>query len=319
VVSSLSHLAPAALAFGVAVVATPLARGVARRLDIVDPPGPMKPQAAPVPYLGGTALLLGVVVGLVAWELAPLVVLVPAFLLGLVDDARPIRPPVRLVIELIIGVGVATTVPSRGPLASLAVVGITVTLINAVNFLDGLDGLAGGVALASALGFALVLDPPFLALALSGAVAGVLLYNRPPARIYLGDSGSYLIGAALAWLLASAWAPGTSDGLFATAVLFVAVPCAEIAADVLRRIRNAVPLFAHERTHVYDQLVARGWSSGAVTGIFIVIQALFTGCALWASRLGIAAITVVGASAVLLLGIFVAGGFLSATGPVRRQ
>jgi hypothetical protein len=80
-----------------------------------------------------------------------------------------------------------------------------------------------------------------------------------------------------------------------------------------------VPMFVHERTHVYDQLVARGWGPKAVTGAFVAAQVLFSGCALWASRLGSSAIVVVGASAVLVLGVLIAGGFLSATGPIRRQ
>jgi UDP-GlcNAc:undecaprenyl-phosphate/decaprenyl-phosphate GlcNAc-1-phosphate transferase len=314
-----ADLVPAAIAFGGAVVATPIAIVVARRLDLVDRPGPMKPQAMPVPYLGGSAVLVAMTAGLIGSDVEPLVVVIPAFLLGLVDDLRAIPPPIRLAVEAIMGLVVVVSVPSRGLLASVAVICLTVALINAVNILDGLDGLTAGVTLAGALGFAVVLEPPSVAMALSGAVAGFLLYNRPPARVYLGDSGAYVLGASMAWLLASAWAPGRSNGLLAAAILFVAVPCAEIGADVLRRVKNRVPMFVHERTHVYDQLVARGWNPKVVAATFVGVQVFFSGCALWASRLGTAAIAVVGVLALLVLGVLIAGGFLSATGSFKRQ
>ena len=105
--------------------------------------------------------------------------------------------------------------PARGRSAPSLVAGVTVLLINGVNMIDGLDALAGGVVAVAARG---------LRLDAAGrrpgpgrgprrcALAGFLVYNRPPARIYLGDGGSYLLGTALAVLLASAWAPGTAHG-----------------------------------------------------------------------------------------------------------
>ena len=89
-------------------------------------------------------------------------------------------------------------------LAVVLVVAVTVLLINGVNLMDGLDMLAGGVAAVAALAFAVLLRGPGrqLAVALAAALAGFLVFNRPPARVYLGDGGSYLLGTALAVLLA---------------------------------------------------------------------------------------------------------------------
>jgi UDP-GlcNAc:undecaprenyl-phosphate GlcNAc-1-phosphate transferase len=307
------------VAFLVAAVTAPPAALVARRLGLVDHPGPMKPQTDAVPFLGGVAVLGGMVPVLAMSDPRPLIVLGAAFLLGLADDVRPSSPIVRLVAEVVIGLGVLWIVPVRGPIAAVAVVGITATLINGMNFLDGLDGLAGGVALAAAVGFAALAGDPVLALALAGGVGGFLLHNRPPARIYLGDAGSYLIGAALAILLVRTWTPGASVGLLAVGVLLVGVPLAEIATDVLRRIYTRVPLFVHERAHVYDQLVARGWGRGAVVLAFVATQAFLSLCAIVASRLGVGAFLVAAGAAAVYVSLVAAGGFLSSVGPRQRH
>ncbi len=97
-------------------------------------------------------------------------------------------------------------------------------------------------------------------------------FNRPPARIYLGDGGSYLLGTALAVLLTTAWAPGvgTATGLIALAL--VAIPVAELACAIIRRARSRQALTAGDRQHPYDQLVARGWPRMAASGVYIGME-----------------------------------------------
>ena len=83
-------------------------------------------------------------------------------------------------------------------------------MINGVNLIDGLDMLAGGVAAVAAGGFAVILHGSGrqLAIALAASLLGFLVYNRPPARVYLGDGGAYLLGTGLTVLVAESWAPG---------------------------------------------------------------------------------------------------------------
>jgi UDP-GlcNAc:undecaprenyl-phosphate GlcNAc-1-phosphate transferase len=151
-------------------------------------------------------------------------------------------------------------------------------LCNAVNLLDGLDALAAGVCAVSAVGFAIVLDGNWatVAVALAGALGGFLVWNRPPARIYLGDAGSYFLGTALAILLARAWSPEEPVALGAGALLFVAVPVADMTIAIVRRARAGRPLFVGDRGHVYDQLVDRRWAAPAVALLCIAVQAGFT-------------------------------------------
>jgi len=268
------------VAFAVTVAIAPVAAVAARRWGIVDHPGPLKVHARPVPYLGGVAVfagLLGPVVGTRAVLLAPLAL---ALGLGLADDVADLPPALRLGAEVAIGATTALIVPVRGPLGALLTVAFVVVLINAVNLLDGLDGLACGVGAVSAVGFAIVLDGEYrvLALALAGALGGLLVWNRPPARIYLGDAGSYLIGTALAVLLAAAFGAGEPVALASGALLLVAVPVADTAIAIVRRFRARRPLLQGDRGHVYDQLVDRGWTPGAATGACIIAQALLATC-----------------------------------------
>jgi UDP-GlcNAc:undecaprenyl-phosphate GlcNAc-1-phosphate transferase len=265
------------IAFAVALVLTPLIARLALRLGVVDRPGPLKVQAQPVPYLGGVAVFAALACPVATERPSVLIPLGLAALLGLADDVGDLPVPVRIAGEVVIGITAALTVPARGPLAALATVAFVLVLLNAVNLLDGLDGLAAGVGTTAALGFAVALDGTFaiVALALAGALFGFLVWNRPPARIYLGDAGSYLIGTALAVLLAAAWGPGESVPLGAGSLLFVGVPVADTAIAIIRRRRAHRPLFVGDRGHVYDQLVDGGWSPTRVTIACVGAQVLF--------------------------------------------
>jgi UDP-GlcNAc:undecaprenyl-phosphate GlcNAc-1-phosphate transferase len=308
------------VAFALALVATPAASAVARRTGLLDHPGALKVQTRPVPYLGGLAVFvaacLGPAIGRPAW----LVPLALALALGTLDDARTLTPRVRLAGEVVVGLVAGALVPTGAaqPWAALATALVVVVLINAVNLIDGLDTLAAGVSLVGAIGFAIALDGDdrTVALALAGALAGFLVYNRPPARVYLGDGGSYLLGTALAVLLVSAWRPEREVALSLGAVLFVAVPVAEVAFAVVRRARARAPLFTGDRSHIYDKMVERGLSTGTTSLICAGLQAAFVVAGLLATRTEpVASLVIVIATALAFLGAAAAGGFLSSASP----
>ena len=305
-----------------AVVVTPVAMQVARTTGIVDRPGPLKVQREDIPYLGGIGVFAGVVVGVASTHVVLLVPLALALGLGVIDDARDIPPVVRLVCEVIVGASVAAVIPVRGPalIGPVAVAVLVVFLINAVNLIDGLDGLASGVALMSVLGFDIVLDGDtrVIALAVAGALGGFLVFNRPPASVYLGDGGAYLIGATLAVLLALAWhdIPGPTRPVAVGALLFVAYPAAEAVFAVVRRMRARRSVFEGDRGHVYDLLVDRGWTTGRAALACVLAQAVLTVIGVAATYLeAAAAMAVVGAVAVAIIVIGVAGGFVSPSYP----
>jgi UDP-GlcNAc:undecaprenyl-phosphate GlcNAc-1-phosphate transferase len=312
-----SAFAAFAVALVVALLVTPLAARLARRFDVVDRPGPLKVQRDAVPYLGGVAVciaLAGPIAVIRPSLLAPLALLLA---LGLADDLGDLEPRLRLLLELGIGlVGGVVAPAAGGALGVLVTAAFVVGLVNAVNLLDGLDGLAGGVAFASAIGFAVVDGPARLpALALAGALGGFLVFNRPPARIYLGDSGAYMIGGALALLAGLAiggGGAGSSAAAWAAIPLLVALPVFDTAIAIVRRRRAGRPLFGGDRSHVYDQLVDRGQTRSQAVLECIAAQALLTAVGVFAIHLR-AGWAIVAATACVAALVVVAtwGGFIS--------
>jgi UDP-GlcNAc:undecaprenyl-phosphate GlcNAc-1-phosphate transferase len=260
-----------------ALLCTPLCMYVARTLHVVDHPGPLKPQSATVPYLGGVAVFVALLAAM--WNrLALLEPLALATAIGVADDVVDLPPGIRLVGQGVVGLVTMAVVTTRLPSGAAVVVGIlsTMVLMNGVNMVDGIDSLATAVVAISAAGFAILHGGSSreLAVAMVAASAGFLVYNRPPARVYLGDGGSYLFGAALAELLALSWAPGARPAVGVGALLLVAVPVAELGVTVLRRVRAGRHLVTGDRGHSYDRMMAGGATVSRVVLVFVGVQVL---------------------------------------------
>ena len=308
--------AVAAGAFVASLALTPAAAAVARRVGVVDHPGPLKPHARPTPYLGGVGVAAGAAVGAVVFRPWLLVPLAMALVLGTADDLRPLPPVVRLVAELGTGAVLAAVVPTRfgGAVGFVLVVLAAVALMNGFNLVDGLDALCGTVTVVASVGFALLLggDARSFALALAAATAAFLVFNRPPARVYLGDGGAYLIGIAVAALLAEAWGPHRPLATGIGALALVVVPAAELALAVLRRARSRASLLEGDRDHPYDQLVRRGWGAARVAAAYGLVGLALLGVAVGAAHLPPPWAAVVVAGAVAALGVLaLEAGFLS--------
>jgi UDP-GlcNAc:undecaprenyl-phosphate GlcNAc-1-phosphate transferase len=267
----------AAVALIVALVVTPVAMWLARRTGLVDHPGPLKVHASPVAYLGGVGVAAGVAVGVGTTRPSLLVPLGAALALGILDDAIGLSPLIRLIGEVAIGASVGVCVPIGDPpvlgvvFAALA----TVVLCNAINMTDGLDGLAGGIAAVAATGFYVMLsgDAATIAATLAAGLLAFLVFNRPPARIYLGDGGAYLVGAALTALFLLTCRSG-SGATFGAAALAVGYPLVELVFTVVRRVRQGESPLSGDRHHVYDQLHTLGVSTGLATLCCIGLQAV---------------------------------------------
>ena len=188
----------------------------------------------------------------------------------------------RLVVE--VGIGVVLVLASAAPGfdggVPVQIVGVVlvVVTINAVNLFDGLDGLVGSVATVSALGLAVLADVHGLDLGfgivLAAALLGFLVWNWPPARLFLGDNGSYTVAVFLVYGIADAADPGSTWSLLAAAGV-LGVIAVDLVATLVRRRALGVPLFGGDRNHVYDQLRARGLAVWAVTLTMSGAQAVF--------------------------------------------
>ncbi len=203
--------------------------------------------------------------------------------LGLADDRHRLSPARKLLVQTIVAVGVALggerlelfdggTVPSV-VVTVLWIVGVT----NAFNLLDHMDGLSGGVAAVAGAAFlivALQTGQIFIAaliVPLLGACAGFLVFNFPPAKIFLGDAGSLFIGFWLSCLTISSTFYEEKYALYTYAVplAVLAVPLFDTGCVFLIRLRNRRPLFQGDTNHLAHRLVALGMSRrGAVLAIY---------------------------------------------------
>lgn len=224
-------------------------------------------------------------------------------LVGAVDDRRSLSPWVKLgwqvvaaIVALTGGIGISAISNPFGkslaldwgrhafaiggfgfhitPIANLLSIIWIVGMVNAVNFLDGVDGLAGGVsAIASFFMFALAISVhqpavALLAIILFGAAVGWLPYNFAPARIFLGDSGTYFLGMILALLAIY------SGGKLATAVLVLGFTIVDGLLTVLRRLYRHSSPFKADRSHLHHLLLVAGFSPLQTIGVYYLLALL---------------------------------------------
>lgn len=335
-----------ACSFLVSAIATPLCRVLALRRKIVDRPDDfLKPHRAPVPYLGGVAIFLGWVAGVVLaitmfsdssfvdvepkeGPSMPRVMMVgilvggtAIMLLGLLDDLRIMSPIAKLagicaaaLFLTLFGVGddtILIALRSAGfsvdqidrwlILAYSIPVSVIITVVacNATNLIDGVDGLCSGVLGIISAGFLVIavhqhtwghwrpgdVQRVVLALALMGAALGFLPYNRNPAKIFMGDAGSMLLGfnAAVLMLL---FAKSIAVKWLIGSVMVFGLPLADLILTVARRWRNERPIMRGDRSHFYDQLLDRGWPVSRVVRVSYALAGFFAvmGCVTIALR-----------------------------------
>jgi UDP-GlcNAc:undecaprenyl-phosphate GlcNAc-1-phosphate transferase len=314
-----------ALAFLLPLVATwlltPVAAAVARRLGIFDHPGPTKFHVEATPYLGGLAVAAGLAVagGVAAGASGQLLVIMLGGLAlgitGLLDDGWTVRPSVKLLVEGSAGValwlvGVRAGLFGVAGLDLLLTVFWVIAVTNVINMLDNMDGLASGVTAIAAGTFFLVsagqgeyLVGSF-ALAVAGASLGFLRHNFPPARIFLGDAGTLMLGFLLAALGLKLDLVGP-NGLIRAAVpvLVLGVPIFDAALVIVARFREGRPVYRGGKDHSSHRLVAAGLSPRSVALVTYGAQIGTSALALWLlGASGAASLVVLAGLAVASLG-----------------
>lgn len=293
-------------------ILTPIVAGLARRLGVLDFPGGRRVHTNPTPRLGGVALVVGLAVGALVYALSfgpdvlwgvlttggLLAFLLPALLVclvGAIDDVRGLSPGPRIAAEavaasfLIQGGYVIDVIANPfGPPLELGLFAFPITLAwfvgvtNAFNLIDGLDGLLGSVALTALLGIAAIAllgeraGSAIVALALAGALAGFLRWNWAPAKIFLGDSGSLLIGFTVAALSIKVARNPFGTLALHVPLLLCALPLAETTLTLARRYVSGHPYLTGDRSHIHHVLVNKGWSVPRASITLAGVSALFS-------------------------------------------
>jgi len=299
------------LAAGLSLLLMPLFRTLGNKMQIYSLPGGRHINKSPVPRLGGAPIFISFLVtfcgifyikDLLPWNLPPLAEqsqLAPllccaifVWLLGLLDDIHHLRALYKLLAQIAIATGAyslglqihAINFSVLGtlnlgdfslPFTVLWIVGI----INAINFIDGVDGLCSSVVICSFLGilclaiFSGADTGAIICFAMIGATLGFLVFNSPPASIFLGDSGAYFLGFMIAALPIFISSKSASPGLFHVAfIIFLIIPFIDTSLAIYRRLIMSVPLSTPDRGHLHHRLLDKGYSYTKTTTIISFVS-----------------------------------------------
>jgi UDP-GlcNAc:undecaprenyl-phosphate GlcNAc-1-phosphate transferase len=327
----------------IATAATLLCKKIALRLSIVDKPDNLvKTHHKPIPYLGGIGIFAGLAAGLLTaliflpadcpgitskWLLGIIVAGAIVCVVGCIDDISDIRPWQKVLGQVaaalvLVTVGITPMLytldqPVKLVADTVFVIVFVLGATNSLNLLDGLDGLCAGVTAICALGMLLLAtlmgstqaggigDPSraVVCLALLGSVCGFLPFNYHPAKIFMGDAGSLVLGLIMAALMIL-FAEKTPQFWLGSIVIF-GLPILDTSVAFARRILNKRPLFISDRGHIYDQMMDRGLSLNktvwtcygltavyAITGILIGMLPIFAAVAVCSAAVLVSALAV---------------------------
>ncbi len=300
-------------AFIIALMMIPILIKIAGERNIFDEPGERKLHTARTPLLGGVAVFAGTMISFLFFsanyfetsQLFVLASLLILFVAGFIDDLQPLRPVVKLFLQVIAALitilfaGISCTglhgllgihtLP--GIFAVIASIVFMLTIINAYNFIDGIDGLASAVGIISSLLFGILflsIDDGLFALlsfSLCGSLIAFMILNFPPAKIFMGDTGTLITGFILSLLTirftevtrtnASSfeWLNYQSAPVFALS--FLIIPVIDfIRVTTVRMLNGQSPIRA-DKNHIHHVLVDSGMSHRQTTLLLTFVNLVF--------------------------------------------
>jgi UDP-GlcNAc:undecaprenyl-phosphate GlcNAc-1-phosphate transferase len=331
-----------ALCLALTASLTPLVARLARRLGALDPVQERGLASEPTPLLGGLAILAGVMVAGALFlpgssEMRGILgaaALITA--VGLLDDLRELPPGIKLLgqvaaglICVLSGVSVETfTFPFLGHVdlgetgGPLTLVGLVVVM-NVVNFSDGVDGLAAGVCAISAIGFSVIAfdlnkdAAGILAACIAGAALGFLVHNFHPASVFMGDSGSNLLGLLLGAVIVEGSLKTNALIALVVPLVVLAVPFLDTGFVVAKRIKYRRPVYRGDSNHFHHRFHRMGFSQRKTVLYLYAWTTTMAGLAValrfvpyseqsghlnagWAAVMGVLALIALGASVYLV-------------------
>ncbi len=299
------------VALAISYILTPYAKKLAYKIGAIDiPKDNRRVHTKPMPRLGGLAIYISfVITSLLTLELSTELIglLIGATMIvtiGIIDDCKQISAKLKLLVQVLAALvvvysgvkieGISFALSKSGymglgplsvPLTVFWIVGIT----NTVNLIDGLDGLAAGVSFIAALSLAYVAygqsaDIAMLLIILAGGLLGFLPYNFNPAQIFMGDTGSLLIGFLLATISVEGLIKSATTLAVAIPILALGVPVFDTAFAIIRRLVNKRPIMEADKGHLHHKLLEHGLSQKQTVLVLYFISAVLGGSAVFISE-----------------------------------
>lgn len=292
------YLITGLFSFLLGLLLVPIAMRVAFKFKILDYPSTkLKKHEKPIPYLGGVAIFVSFLIpvlfakifwhqtlyGVVGILLGGFIILV----LGLVDDIKNLTPFTKLFVQFLVALIIIKVNMNikfmennifNYILTILWVIGIT----NAMNLIDIMDGLCAGVAAVASLAFFIIaflanrVNDMIPAIALFGATLAFLLYNKPPARIYMGDAGSLFLGFMMAALALNESYSRVNHIAVLSPILILGVPIFDTFLVIFLRIRKGIlPIYGSD-DHTAQRLVMLGFTRKQAALFLIILTAFLS-------------------------------------------
>lgn len=274
-----------AVAFVVALMATPAAKKLAYKIGAIDiPKDKRRVHKKPVPLIGGLAIYLGTILSILLFlpksqtNLGIIAGCTIIVILGIFDDKYELSAKIKLLGQLLaslvvvlsgvkiewltnpFGDGMINIGVFAIPLSIFWVVGIT----NAMNLVDGLDGLAAGIASISSGSLFVVsllngrYETAVITAAVTGAALGFLPYNFNPAKIFMGDTGAMFLGFVLSTVSIQGAVKSAAAIAIAVPILALGVPVFDTTFAIIRRVANKKPIMEADKGHLHHRLLALG-------------------------------------------------------------
>jgi len=293
-------------AFLITFVIIPKVIFFAERLRLIDLAGERASHKGSVPIFGGIAIFSGVMFSLLFWsELANiqfiLASLLIVFFVGVIDDLLALSPTKKLIGQIISVLiiiylqelkidnmhGVLGIYSLSKIVSTLFTVFVVIVITNGFNLIDGVDGLAGGIGIIASAGFGFIAfvmgqgDMALIAFTLTGALAGFLKYNFHPARIFMGDTGSLVVGMILSILAINSIQEGlVTDTIHLPnkgpllAIVILAIPLFDSLRVFVNRVRKGKGPLSPGKDHLHHALLDLGYGHKYTTLILYLLSVL---------------------------------------------
>ena len=309
--TSIELWGPLLVAFVVAAAVTPAAIKIAPKIGAMDiPKDERRMHKKPMPRFGGIAIYLGIMAALAVFALkdkgitSVMTGCTLIYMLGLIDDLKDLKPLVKLcgqivcaTVVYIMGVRIEFLTNYFGPgnmaFGDVACFIITVlwliAITNAVNLIDGLDGLAAGIAAISALciGYVAYIHgqyvPTLAMMAIAGAALGFLPYNFNPAKIFMGDSGSELLGFSIAAVSILGTVKSATIVVVIIPALVLGLPIFDTVMAIFRRLAKHQSIGTADKEHLHHRIMKAGFGQKravmilyCISGIMGIVAVLYS-------------------------------------------
>lgn len=296
------------LAFAATFVLTPCVKKIAIKAGAIDRPDERKVHKTPVPRLGGLAIYLSFLLGILLFaELnRPVLGLVLGasfiVLIGIIDDIYQLPAKAKLAGQIAGALIFALfdpantidflTNPFTGKMFTIGIFVLPVTVFwvvgitNTINLIDGLDGLAAGVSFIASITlmiFALQVHQEATTLItalVAGAALGFLQHNFNPAKIFMGDTGSMFLGFVLAAISVQGTMKSAATIALVVPLLTLGLPIMDTSIAILRRLVKGKPIFKPDKGHLHHRLLAQGLTQKQAVLTLYAVSSFFSLCAI---------------------------------------